>query len=61
MKILEEKISDKANSTARFRMLYLRAVIDSELAENDGKLNERIETAAKELEKIYYDVADWSK
>ncbi len=61
---LAEKLAcilpDSIKETDRFKMLYLRTVIDAALAQNEGKLSQKTETASKILEAIYHaHVADY--
>ena len=55
---LAEKLAsilpDSIKETDRFKMLYLRTVIDAALTQNEGKLSQKTETASKILEAIYH-------
>ena len=54
MQQADGELSGQARNSWRWRILYLRAVIDSELAGNDFKVSPRCEKASEELSKIYY-------
>lgn len=47
-------LSPPARSSWRWRILYLRALIDNELANNDFRVSSRCEEALQELTNIYY-------
>lgn len=51
---IKNSVSDEVARSDRFRMLYLRAVIDNELSVSGGKLTPVTEKAAKELEEMFY-------
>ena len=51
---IKDRLSVDKKDSNRFRMLYLRAVIDKALVDNDGMLSDETEKASQELEKIYY-------
>ena len=46
-------LPDQVRTSWRWRILYLRALIGSELAGNDSKVTDRCAEALKELERIY--------
>jgi len=50
----DAKLHPEAGSSWRWRILYLRAVIDKELAANDYNDTETIRAAYRELTEIYY-------
>lgn len=56
-KKLESTVPRQVKKSSRFQMLYLRAVIDSELVKSNGELTDVIEKSAKKLEKIYHAAA----
>ena len=51
---IRASLPEQIAGSDRFRLLYLRAVIDAELASHDGNLTEPIEEAAQELVRISY-------
>ena len=51
---IKDRLSVDKKDSNRFRMLYLRAVIDKALVDNDGMLSDETDKASQELEKIYY-------
>ena len=51
---IKDKLPADKKESDRFRMLYLRAVIDKALVDNDGMLSDKTEAASQELERIYY-------
>ncbi len=51
---LREALPSRIAESGRFRLLYLRAVIDAELSSHGGNLTETIEEAAKELVRISF-------
>jgi hypothetical protein len=50
----EAHLSPQVRSSWRWRILYLRAVIDDQLATNDFRVSARCEQAFQELVNIYY-------
>ena len=50
----DKQLSPRARASWRWRILYLRALIDVELAKNDYRVSPRCEQAMQELTKIYY-------
>ena len=52
--IIKNKLPISIQNSDRFKILYLRTVIDKALIENDGYISIKTETAAKELEEIFY-------
>ena len=50
----DAQLSPQARASWRWRVLYLRALIDSELARNDFQVSTRCEQAFQELTNIYY-------
>jgi hypothetical protein len=50
----DEQLPPRARASWRWRILYLRALIDDELVNNDSQVSPRCEQAAEELTKIYY-------
>jgi hypothetical protein len=50
----DKQLSPRARASWRWRILYLRALIDSELAKNDFRISDRCEEAFQELTNIYY-------
>lgn len=51
---VDTQLSPQARDSWRWRILYLRALIDSELVKNDFRVSSRCEEAMQELTKIYY-------
>lgn len=51
---LNEIVTEEVREGSRFQMFYLRAVIDYELAKDNGRLTAETEMAAQKLEKMYY-------
>jgi hypothetical protein len=54
MRQADKQLSARARTSWRWRILYLRALIDDELVNNDFRVSPRCEQAAEELTKIYY-------
>ncbi|MCX6880517.1 MAG: hypothetical protein NTW21_42935 [Verrucomicrobia bacterium] len=54
MQRVDGLLTPQAKKTWRWRQLYLRALLDSELKTNNGKPNERCNEAFAELIKIYH-------
>ena len=54
MRQADKQLSTRARSSWRWRILYLRALIDDELVNNEFRVSPRCEQAAQELTKIYY-------
>ncbi|MGO8732430.1 MAG: hypothetical protein ACLQVM_06540 [Terriglobia bacterium] len=54
MQQADKSLSPQARDSWRWRILYLRALIDSELAGNDYRVSSRCEEALRELGSIYY-------
>ena len=54
MQQADKSLSPQARDSWRWRILYLRALIDSELVRNDYRVSSRCEEALQELTKIYY-------
>lgn len=54
MQQADRSLSPAARSSWRWRILYLRALIDNELANNDFRVSTRCEEALQELTNIYY-------
>ncbi len=54
MQQADMSLSPAARSSWRWRILYLRALIDNELANNDFRVSSRCEEALQELTNIYY-------
>jgi len=54
MRQADRDLSPQARNSWRWRILYLRALIDSELAKNDFRVSPRCEEALEELWKLYY-------
>jgi hypothetical protein len=50
----EKQLSSRARASWRWRILYLRALVDNELVKNDFRVSPRCERALQELTKIYY-------
>jgi hypothetical protein len=50
----DKQLSARARASWRWRILYLRALIDDELVKNDFRVSPRCEEALQELTKIYY-------
>jgi hypothetical protein len=50
----DQQLSPQARSSWRWRILYLRALIDGELVKNDFEVSPRCEQALQELTTIYY-------
>ena len=48
------RLPPRARTSWRWRILYLRALIDNELVKNDYRVSPRCEEALEELTKIYY-------
>lgn len=51
---VDNKLTTYARNSWRWRILYLRALLDSELRKNGGKANEQCKEAFRELTEIYY-------
>jgi len=54
MQQADTELSPQARISWRWRILYLRALIDSELVRNDFRVSPRCEEAMEELAKIYF-------
>jgi len=54
MQQADKELSPQARNSWRWRILYLRALIDSELARNDFRVSARCEEALEELSKLYH-------
>jgi hypothetical protein len=54
MQQADKSLLPRARDSWRWRVLYLRALIDSELVKNDYRVSGRCEEAFQELTKIYY-------
>ncbi|MCY3018261.1 MAG: hypothetical protein NTW87_04410 [Planctomycetota bacterium] len=54
MKQVDARLSPQARRSWRWRLLYLRALLDAELKANGGKPNDRCKEAFAELIKIYH-------
>jgi hypothetical protein len=54
MEQADKSLSPQARDSWRWRILYLRALIDSELVRNDYRVSSRCEEALQELTQIYY-------
>jgi hypothetical protein len=50
----DQQLPARARASWRWRILYLRALIDDELVKNDFRVSPRCEQALQELTKIYY-------
>ena len=50
----DTQLSPRARASWRWRILYLRALVDDELAKNDFRVSPRCEQALQELTTIYY-------
>jgi hypothetical protein len=50
----DKQLSPRARASWRWRILYLRALIDDELVKNDFRVSPRCEQALQELTKIFY-------
>ena len=50
----DKQLSPRARASWRWRILYLRALIDDELVKNNFRVSPRCEQALQELTKIYY-------
>jgi hypothetical protein len=57
----DEKLTPQARTAWRWRILYLRGLIDAELARNGFKVSEECEAAFEELTRLYTAQAalDW--
>jgi hypothetical protein len=51
---IDERLSQQARRTWRWRLLYLRALLDAELKANGGVPNARCDAAFAELIQIYH-------
>lgn len=51
---VEMQLEPRVRNSWRWRILYLRSVIDFELLHHDFRINERCEAALEELETLYY-------
>lgn len=51
---INEKMSERTRKSWRWRIIFLRALLDAELKSNGGKPNEACSRAFKELTRIYY-------
>jgi len=49
----DKQLSPRARASWRWRILYLRALIDDELVKNDFRVSPRSEQALQELTKIF--------
>jgi hypothetical protein len=57
----DQQLSARARGSWRWRILYLRALIDSELVKNNFEVSPRGEQALQELTRIYYaQMAIWA-
>ena len=57
----DQQLSPRARASWRWRILYLRALIDDELVKNDFGVSPRCEQALQELTTIYYaQMAIWA-
>ena len=54
MQQADKDLAPQARICWRWRILYLRALIDSELGKNDFRVSRRCEEALEELSKLYY-------
>ena len=54
MRQADRQLSPRARTSWRWRILYLRALIDDELVNHDFRVSPRCEQALQELTKIYY-------
>ena len=50
----DKQLSPRARSSWRWKILYLRALVDDELVRNDFRVSQRCDQALQELTKIYY-------
>lgn len=50
----EQQLSPRGRRSWRWRILYLRALVDDELVRNDFRVSARCEQALQELTNIYY-------
>jgi hypothetical protein len=51
---VDKKLSPQTRNSWRWRILYLRALLDAELKTNGGKPNEQCNQAFAELIEIYH-------
>ena len=59
LKALDAKLTPQARKSWRWRILYLRGLLDAELKGNSGRPNERCEEAFAELIGIYHAEHTW--
>ena len=50
----DKQLSPRARTSWRWRILYLRALVDDELVKNNFQVSPRCDYALQELTKIYY-------